>query len=245
MLRVLSVLAGSLALAACGQTSIQSMSNVFTPGLARPEAIVVSGFDFSSDVVLLDRGFAAQLQRKLGKTPPEKVREQLAARVSQEIGNAMVTTLREAGLPARSGGEGGVTGDQPALLVTGKIRAIDQGNRTQRNVIGFGAGKSEVTADVSVAHLSSSGKKEVLTFAAEAESGMKPGAVVTAPIGAAQSAATRVASAGAGAVSEKLSVDVEAHARRLGQAAARRIIVYAMEQGWAKPGTESPDISAQ
>jgi hypothetical protein len=37
--------------------------------------------------------------------------------------------------------------------------------------------------------------------------------------------------------SEKLSADVEAEARRLGQAAARRIIDFAAEQGWPpKPG---------
>jgi len=237
MLRALGGLAFALALAACGQTNVQTMSSMFSPGLARPAAIVVSDFDFSPDVVLLDRGFAAQLKRRMGNVPPEQVREQLAARVSQEIVGTMVATLREAGLTAREGAEETIVLNEPTLLVTGKVRAIDQGNRTQRNVIGLGAGKSEVAADVVVAHLSTSGKKEVLAFAAEAESGRRPGAVVTGPLGAARGAAT-VAATAAGAVSEKLSAEVEAHARHLAQAAARRIIAYATEQGWlTKPAT--------
>ena len=232
MLRLLGGIAIAFALAACGQTSIQGISSMLTPGLARPEAVVVSDFDFSPDVVLLDRGFVAQLQRRMGKAPPEKIREELAARVSREIVSSMVATLREAGLPARAGGDETLIADQSALVVTGKVRSIDQGNRTQRNVVGLGVGKSEVAADVVVAHLSPSGKKEVLTFAAEAESGVRPGAAVTAPVTAARGVAAVAVAAGSGAASEKLSADVEAHARRLGQTAARRIIAYATEQGW-------------
>ncbi len=237
MLRSFIGVAFALVLAACGQTSMQGISSILSPGLARPAAVVVSDFSFSPDVVLLDRGFSAQLQRRLGKVPPEKIREQLAARVSQEIVSSMVGTLQDAGFPARKGGDETLLADQPALVVDGKVRAIDQGNRTRRNVVGLGAGKSEVAADVVVTHLSASGKKEVLTFAAEAESGMRPGAAVTAPLSAARGAAAVAATAGGGAISEKLSADVEAGARRLGQAAARRIIAYAAEQGWQpKPG---------
>lgn len=246
MLRSFIGVAFAFVLAACGQTSIQGISSILTPGLARPEAIVVSDFSFSPDVVLLDRGFAAQLQRRLGKVPPEKLREQLAARVSQEIVGSMVTTLREAGLPARDGGDETLLADQPALVVSGKVRAIDQGNRTRRNVVGLGVGKSEVAADVAVTHVSPSGKKEVLTFAAEAESSMRPGEAVTAPVTAARGAAAIAATVGSGALSEKLSADVEAHARRLGQAAARRIIAYAVEQGWRpKPDTGDSATTGQ
>jgi hypothetical protein len=233
MLRIVAGLVLALMLGACGQTTIQNMSSMGTQGLARPETVVVSDFSFSSDVVLLDRGFAAQLQRKMGKASPEQIREQLAARVSREIVTAMVTTLREAGLDARAEGEEEVVADRAALVVAGKVRAIDQGNRTRRNVIGFGAGKSEVVADVVVVHDSQGVKKDVLTFTAETGSGRRPGGAVTAPLGAARGVA-----AVAGVASEKLSADVEAEARRLGQTAARRIIAFGAQQGWLpKPGT--------
>jgi hypothetical protein len=237
MLRIMGILAIASVLAACGQTSILTSSSLVTPSATRPQAIVVSDFEFTQDVVLLDRGFAAQLQRKMGNVSQPQLREQLAARVSQEIVRSMVAALNEAALPAREGGEETVVLSESTLLVTGTVRSIDQGNRTRRNVIGFGAGKSEVAADVVVAHLSASGKKEVLTFAAQADSGRRPGAVATAPVSAARGAAVAAASAAGGVASEKLSADVEAGARRLGQAAAHRIIVYAQEQGWIlKPG---------
>ncbi|MEX0840792.1 MAG: DUF4410 domain-containing protein [Xanthobacteraceae bacterium] len=239
MRRAISGLVFALFLGACGQTGIQNMSSMFVSGLARPEMIVVSDLEISPNVVLLDKGFAAQIQRRLGKLPPEQMREQLAARVNQEIVVSMVMTLTEDGFAAREGGKETTLTDKPVLLVSGKVRAIDQGNRTRRAVIGLGAGKSEVAADIAVSHVSPSGKKEVLAFAAEAESGMRPGAAVTAPVSAPRGAATVAAAAAGGAISEKLSADVEAHARRLGQAAARRIIAYAAEQGWtAQPAAQ-------
>lgn len=232
MTRLFAVFVLALMLSACGQTTIHNTSSMSTASLARPETVVVSDFGFSPDVVLLDKGFTAQLQRKMGKASPEQIRKELAARVSREIVTAMVTTLREAGLAAREGGEEAVVADQPALVVTGKVRTIDQGNRTRRKVIGFGAGKSEVVADVSVMYHSQGAQKDVLTFTAEAGSGRRPGMAATAPLGAAAGAAAVV-----GVASEKLSADVEAEARRLGQAAARRIIAVSNEHGWlAKPG---------
>lgn len=211
-----------LTLASCAATDI----GVFAPGMPAPATVVVSDFEFSPDVVLLDRGFAAQLQRSTAKLTPAQVREQLAARVSEEIVAAMAATLGEAGLAAREGGEETILLSEPTLFVTGRVRTIDPGNRTRRNVVGFGAGKSGVTADVAVTHFSGSGRREILKFAVEAESAGRPGP--------ARGAATAVVTRGDGAAVVRLSADVAAEARRIGQAAARRIIAYATEQGWIR-----------
>lgn len=237
MVRIIACLILGLTLGACAQTTTHNLLVSSNSGSARPEVIVVSEFSFSPDVVLLDRGFAAQLKRKMRNIPPEQVREHLAARVSHEIVATMVRTLREAGLEARQGREDVLTPEQVALVVKGKVRSVDQGNRTRRNIVGFGAGKSQVVADVVVMHHAQRAEKEALAFVVEAASGRRPGAIVMGPVGAAGGAAVAVASAGAGMASEKLSADVEAEARRVGQTAARRIITFATEQGWlAKPG---------
>lgn len=237
MSRVVAGLVLALLLGACAQTTIQNTPVTGTSGMARPATIVVSSFAFSSDTVLLDRGFAAQLRRKMGRLSPEQLREQLAARVSREIASAALTAFRDAGFEARHGGEEAVAPERPALLVTGNVRTVDQGNRTRRNLIGFGAGKSQVVADVVVTHFTQGTKREALSFVVEAESGRRPGAIATGPAGAARGAAVAAASAGAGMASDKLSADVEAEARRIGRAAARRVLDFATEQGWpAKPG---------
>jgi hypothetical protein len=222
MLRGVAGVVVALMLGACGQTTLQN--GPFAPGsAARPETVIVADFAFSPDLVLQDRGFAAQLQRRMGKVTPEEMREQIARRVNHEIVTAMVETLREAGLDAGEGGEAAVVAEKAVLVVTGKVRTTDQGNRTQR-----GAGKSGLVADVAVTHQYFGAKKEALVFVAEAGSAPRPGGAVRAP----------AVPAVAGAGPEKLSADVQAGARRLGQAAARRIITFAAEQGWvAKSGT--------
>lgn len=221
----------ALTLGACGQTNIQNMPGLFSPaGMTKPEAVVVSTFTFSPDMVVLDRGLTAQFRRKLGNVSQEEMRRQIAARVGREIVDAMVETLREAGLPAREGSQESVVADQPTLLVTGNVRRIDEGNRAQRAVVGFGLGKTAVVADTVVTHNFRGTMKEALAFVAETGSAPRPGGTAGVARG--------VAGAAAGAAMDKLSPEVEAEARRLGQAAARRIIGFATEQGWvAKPVT--------
>lgn len=222
----------ALMLAGCANTNVTGKQSVSAGGGPAPKAVLVSDFVFSADVVALDRGFTARLSRKFGEIPPHERKQKTAERVNDEIVATIVATLREAGMDARMGSEESLSLGDDALLVTGQLRAVDEGNRTQRTVIGFGAGRSGVVADMALSQFSSSGKKQLLTFTAEAQSRRRPGAVVTAPIGMATSAAISAITAAGGAVSEKLSADVEAQARSLGRAAAEKILTYVRDQGW-------------
>jgi hypothetical protein len=155
--------------------------------------------------------------------------------VNDEIVGTIVTTLREAGLEAQAGSEEGLSLADDAVIVTGRLRAVDEGNSTQRRLIGFGAGRSGVVADMTVSHVSGGAKKQLLTFTTEAESRRRPGAIIAAPIGAATSVAVSAAAAVGGVAAEKLSADVQAQARSLGHAAGERIVAYAKERGWLTP----------
>jgi len=221
----------ALVLAGCANTNINGVSST-AAGTAAPKSVVVSDFVFSSDVVALDRGFTARLGRKLGEIPTHERKQKTAERVNDEIVATIVATLRESGLDARVGSEESLTLSDDTLVVSGRLRAVDEGNRTERNVIGFGAGRSGVVADMAVSHFSAAGRKQLMTFTAEAQSRRRPGAVVTAPVGAATSVAIAGITAAGGVAAEKLSADVEAQARSLGRAAGERIVAYAKEQGW-------------
>jgi hypothetical protein len=95
-------------------------------------------------------------------------------------------------------------------------------------------GQSKVVADVVATHNFRGTMKDALVFVAETGSAPRPGAA----LGAARGAAIAAAGAVGGAAMDKLSADVQAGARRLGQTAGRRIIAFANEQGWLpKPGT--------
>ncbi|HEY2755456.1 MAG TPA: DUF4410 domain-containing protein [Pseudolabrys sp.] len=240
-MRLLSVCLVALALAGCAQSHVTGLTIGYSGAVPRPKTIVVSDFVFSSDVVALDRGFTARLSRKLGELPPDQRKQRTAERVNDEIVAAIVSTLREAGLEAQAGSEEGLSLSDDAVIVSGRLRAIDEGNSTQRHLIGFGAGRSGVVADMALTHVGNGAKKELLSFTAEAESRRRPGAIVTAPISAATSVAVSAASAVGGVAAEKLSADVQAQARSLGHAAGERIVAYAKERGWLAPASPPAD----
>ena len=84
-------------------------------------------------------------------------------------------------------------------------------------------------------------KKDVLSFAAQAESSRRPGGAVTAPFGVAARGAMAVGSTVASSgISEKLSADVAAHAKSLGNEIAKRIIAWSVQQGWIRPPDSAP-----
>ena len=85
-------------------------------------------------------------------------------------------------------------------MVSGNILSIDQGNRTRRNVVGFGVGESKVTAKVNV-YIQAPGEAPRLlqSFNADSESGKKPGLAVAGVGAAAGSAATAAADGVGGA----------------------------------------------
>lgn len=245
-MRLMSCLClAALVLAGCANTNLSGTQSINANGLPAPKTVVVSAFTFSPEVVALDRGFTARLSRKLGEMPDEERKQKTAARVNDEIVATIIATLREAGMNARAGaGETAAVSDE-TLVVTGHLRTVDEGNGTRRRLIGFGAGRSGVVADMSLAYLSGAGEKQLLSFTAEAQSRRRPGAVVTAPIGAATSAAVTAITAAGGVAAEKLSADVEAQARSLGHAAGEKIVGYAREQGWlssAPPGAGGPQM---
>lgn len=221
------------ALGGCTSANVGNMS-MFGGDLAKPSVVLVSDFDVPANAVALDRGFAAKLKRNMKGASDQTMRGEVARRVSATIAETVVAKLREAGIEALPGNRSLAIEGQTTLVIGGNVRSIDEGNRTRRNLIGFGAGKSSVTVDVQVAHLSSGESKNVLTFSAEAESARRPGAVATAPVGAAVGAAATVASTAGGLASERLSADVEAQARRIGTTIADRIIAFAAEQGWVR-----------
>jgi hypothetical protein len=77
----------------------------------KPKIILVSDFTFTSDVVAIDRGYTARLERKVGTYPTHERRQRTTERVNDEIMATIVAGLREAGLDAQPGAEDAVTLD--------------------------------------------------------------------------------------------------------------------------------------
>ncbi len=200
----------------------------------KPRVVLVSDFTFTSDVVAIDRGYTARLERKVGTYPTHERRQRTTERVNDEIVATIVASLRESGLEAQPGAEDAVTLDQSALVVSGSLRAGEPVTAKNKNSFGFGAGRGHVVAAVNASLFSSGSKRQLLTFDVEPAAARREPAVPP-KVAAARNAEIAGIVASTGSPNERLSPDLEVAARRLGRAIADRVLVYAKDQGWLAP----------
>src|ERR1035438_9515 len=152
----------ALAVAGCANTGGQTPQTSAGGALSRPKTVLVYDFVFSPDVAVVDREFTARLERQIGDLSISK--QILAKRVNAEIAATIITTLHdEAGLIAQPGSEEDLARKDGALVITGQLHAVDQGNRSQRTPVNFGTGGS-VVADMTVSQVFEGAKTQLLTF---------------------------------------------------------------------------------
>ena len=237
-MRILTVCAAALLLSGCVESNTKLASGTLARGESspRPKTVVVSDFVVSPDVLVIDRGYTARLERKLGAFPTHERKPRTMDRVNDEIVASIVATLREAGLDAQPGAEEGLSASSNAVVVSGRLRPTDE--NTKKNEAGLGGGKSNVTADMRVSTFSTFGKRELLTFPAETNAKLPSGKAASAT-----NAEISNALAGMDSAKEKLSPDVEAAARKIGRSAGEKIVAYAKSQGWLNKPDEADVVA--
>ncbi len=209
-------------LAGCAGSNV---GQIFSSGLVRPETIYVDDFNFASEPSAVDPDFVARLKRKMNGLTDDAANSEAGARVTAVIGEAVIANLRGAGLPVAAGGSAMVKLGQTIALVSGRVQVNADPKRKPGPF-----GTSETAADVTLTWVSLPEQKPVLNFVAVAAP--ERSAAPTAS-GRAGGNGFFVADKG-GAVDVKLSANVEAHARSLAREVAKRIIGFAVEQGWIK-----------
>jgi hypothetical protein len=228
-LRLWTAIAACAVAAACGQTGSPG-----APGsLAKPVLVAVGEFDSVPDTVLADPGFAARISQRMSGLTDYSVRRETVKRAGATIRQQLVASLRAGGLPAEAADTDNARGDIVTLLVTGRLRSLDEAALRQRKLSPIGAGRSRIVADIKVVHAADgTTTKTLLTFEAEDTAGAAParGGRQTEPAGGPAAPA-----AAPGAITAPLSPDIDAHMRRIASAAAERIFATAAEQGWTRP----------
>jgi hypothetical protein len=225
----------ALALPACAPTSVQATYQRNAP-VPRPERVLVYDFTGSADEVHLDRGVGAQLEDMTSSQTQTQQQLEIGRAAARTLSQELVQHLNDMGLPAQRA-FGAPTRWGNALVIEGQFVSIDQGNRTERLVIGLGAGGSDMQTKVQVYTTTPSGLEPVQDFATNVASGYKPGMAETMGVGAAAGtlATSAAVGAGLGIGSEAWSADVTAEAKRTAKAVAERIQTYCVEQGWFSP----------
>ena len=215
-----------------GCTTVQPFSQYGGP-VPRPDRILVYDLTVSPGAVELDSGLAERIQEATQGAPRTLEEMEVGRKVAAVLSEHLVTEIRRLGLPAQR-----ASGPPPSwgrtVMIKGAFLSIDEGNRTERLVIGLGAGRSDVRADVSVLQVTPQGPQLLEQFEVDAKSGLKPGMAETMGVGAAAGriATSTAVSVGGSAASEAFGANVEADAQRAAKSIANQLKPFFADKGW-------------
>ncbi len=216
----------------CAPTQVKTV-NEYSGKLARPDRILVYDFAASPDDVDTSKGVISELQGLVTKEPRSKEEKAVGRHVANALAKELVKEIQSFGLPAeRAAGAPPSSGN--ILEIEGQFLSIDEGNRAERVIIGFGLGRTDVKTNVQLYDITATGRRAVEKFTTDAKSGRKPGMALFVATGAlaGHAAVSTLVSGGVSAASEKFSANVEADARRTAKEIAKRLGEFFVRQGW-------------
>ena len=227
-------LVGLAALAAC--TSAQGQMETADRMLPRPQVVVVDTFAFAPDQVKLDEGLSteiAQAVRERRGTSRTQQELQAGRQVAEAIADKLVVEIQDMGLRAERG-SAPPGGTQNALLVKGQLVSVDEGNRTERVIVGLGAGRSDVRSQVQVYEVTPAGSRLIDTIEVDAKSGLTPGMAETMGVGglAGHLVMATVVGGGVHVASEAVGTNVVADADRAAKGIAKQLSALFAREGW-------------
>ena len=127
--RVSAIAAGAF-LAACGG----QIDWTGAPGsLAKPVLVIVGEFESAPDIAIADPAFAAAISRRMSGLTDYSIRSETARRAGATVRQQLVASLRAGGLPAEAADTESARGDIVNLLVTGRLRSLDDAVLRQRS----------------------------------------------------------------------------------------------------------------
>jgi hypothetical protein len=229
-----AAIAGVALLAAC--TSTQSELETGGATLPQPQVVIVDTFSASSEEVQLDEGLSTEVEQAIeADRGTSRTEQELQAghRVAEAIADKLVVEIRDMGLHAERGSTV-PAGTQNALLIKGQLVAIDEGNRTERLIVGLGVGRSDVRAHVQVYEVTATGRRLIDTMEIDAKSGLTPGMAETMGVGGLTGhlVAATLVSGGVHVADEALGANVVADADRAAAGIAKQLSTLFAQQDW-------------
>ena len=189
----------------------------------------------------LDSGLSTQLGQLFGggqdpgtSRTAEEIK--IGHAVANGVANALVKELNQYGLPAERA-LGAPSAGGRLLMVKGQFVSIDEGNRTERVLIGLGAGRTGVQASVQVYEITPEGMRNVESLQADAKSSYKPGMALMMGAGglAGNLLTSAVVSGITSAASEATWDTVNSDGSRLAKNVAKNLGQFFVIQGWISP----------
>jgi hypothetical protein len=204
--------------------------------MPRPQVVVVDTFAVAPDEVQLDEGLSTEVEQAIKErrgTSRTEQEVQAGHQVADAIADKLVVEIQDVGLQARRGSTV-PAGTQNALLIKGQLVSVDEGNRTERVIVGLGAGRSDVRTQVQVYEVTPTGRRLVDTIEVNAKSGLTPGMAETMGVGglAGHLVVATVVGGGVHVASEAGAANVVADADRASKGIAKQLSSMFAREGW-------------
>ncbi len=209
--------------------------------LTKPDKVLIFDFAVSPREVQLDGGWRAAIGRTAkGQEgiPKSQLELDVGHKVAKALSESLVKELGKYGILAqRTFNE--PTSEENVHVVKGRFLSIDEGNKTQRMIIGFGVGRSVVKAQGRVFRMTPKGKELLMEFESEVKSSRKPGMGPMVGVGAAAGTAMVAAgvSGGVGIASEAsdalgISASLEANVQKMAKDLSKKAASFWVKRGW-------------
>ena len=185
----------------------------------KPDRVVIHDFTVRTGNVTLDQSIAGILRRhRLLRhgNDEDSTPQVLAQHVQAAFGKALTEQLEKDHITAERSSNAKAEGGASSLVVDGEFTAIDEGSKSERVMIGFGSGASDLKTHVTVSSVTAGHSTVVLAFDLDSKSGKKPGAIPGMATGSLAVGAAKKA------VGDKKST-VDADASRMAQLVAKQI----------------------
>ncbi len=230
--QILVIILSAVCVGACARTVVRPETEMLNFGLPRPQHILVHDFAVTEAELTENQG---PTKNETGRTSEGEPEREIGRQVAKDLAEELVRGLRDLGFAVERRPRG-TSIKRHQLLIDGEFLDVDEGNRLERLVVGFGLGASKVDTDVHVYY--GVGRRKLLDFRTHADSGKMPGAAATigagAAVGVGITAATVAASAAEGAVKEYQS-EVERMSRHSADQAVAYLSEFFAKQGWIRP----------
>ncbi len=225
------------ALTGCPKTTVHVEEQTSSTSLSRPGIVLVYNFAVNLHEVTENKGLFQKVIDAADSTTQTEATTEIAHEAASRLSADLATQISNLGLPAQPANRDTYV-PPDALLIMGHFVDIDEGNRAERLVIGFGAGKSSIDTQVQVLEPRAGAYRTVFEFKTHAGSGDMPGAAVTMGAGAAAQgaltggmAAANIAVGGAKAYRSGIDSMIDRSADR----ATESLSQFFAQEGWIPP----------
>ncbi|UHQ19858.1 DUF4410 domain-containing protein [Lysobacter sp. KIS68-7] len=198
-----------------------------TQAVVRPERILVYDFVGTRDELPPDTQIASAVDASAPAQSADDVA--LGKQLGQQVAQRLVARLRSAGIDAYPVAYGPVpkVGD---VVVRGEFVSVDTGSRSMRVLVGFGAGRAQMSTLVETYQITAAGPRPLASAQADTQGGRLPGVLL--PIGLAGMGTNAAVSGASNVMQERGAESIRGAAQRTADGIADSIIAIYRDRGW-------------